>query len=192
MGQGDTAPTGADGDGADASGSTYRGVLGAFPYALRATDSWLCKGYVVVGTLVALLVAVLFLVGVASAFRNTLGASGGLFTFSRTFVFVVGVVVGIPVIAPIVLVARRHRLVGSSVAYDRTLAATGFVYAFSLYVALVVSAPPKWREAPPEAIAPVVEALYALPPAAGVVPPALAVALVYAGHRRYRDHGAES
>lgn len=192
MGQGDTARTGADGDGADASESTYRGVLGAFPYAMRATDSWLCKGYVVVGTLVALVVVVLFLVGVASAFRNTLGAVGGSFTFSRTFVFVVGVVVGIPVIAPIVLVARRHRLHTPSLAYDRALAATGFVYALSLYVALVVSAPPDMRETPPETIAPVVEALYALPPAAGVVPPVLAVLLVYAGHRRYRDHGAES
>lgn len=182
-----------DTDGADGTtDSTYRGVLGAFPYAVRATDSWLCKGYVAVGTLVALVVVLLFLVGVVSAFENTLGAVGGSFTFSRSFVFLVGVVVGLPLIVPVVLVARRHRLGGGSIAYDRALAVAGFAYASSLYLALVVSAPPDMRQAPPATIAPVVEALYALPPAAGVVPPALAVALMYAGHRRYRTSPAES
>lgn len=189
MGQGDdleTTPEAAD------SGSAYSGVLGAFPYAARATDSRLCLSYVFVGALLAVVVLVLFLVGVISAFNNTLGAVGGTFTFSRTFVFLVGTVVGIPVIAPILLVARRHRLGHHSRAYDRTVALTGYLYAFSLYLALVVSAPPGQREAPPAAIAPVVEALYALPPAAGVVPPVAAIAIMYGVHRHYREQTDES
>lgn len=168
------------------SDATYRGILGTFPYAFRTTDSLLCWSYVVVGSLVATVIAVLFLVGVVSAFANSLGAVGGTFTFSRTFVFLAGTVVGLPVIGPVVLVARRHRLGHGSIAYDRALAAAGYLYAVSLYLALVISAPPGMRDAPPEAIAPIVEGLYALPQAAGVVPPLLAIAIMYALHRRYR------
>lgn len=186
----DPDASGVPGD--DASDGTYSGILGAVPYALRATDSWLCKAYVVVGTLVTLLVTLLFLVGVVSAFVNTVGAVGGSFTFSRSFVFLVGVLVGLGLVAPVLLVARHHRLHGGSVDYDRTLATAGFGYALSLYLALLVSAPPGRREAPPAAIAPVVEALYALPAVAGIVPPVLAAALIYAGHRRYRARPAES
>lgn len=192
MAEGDAAGARATGADADASsGSTYRGLLGAFPYSFRTTESLLCKLYVGVGALLALVVLVLFLVGVVSAFKNTLGAVGGTFTFSRTFVFLVGTIVGVPVVAPILLVARRHRLGAGSLAYDRAIAVTGFVYAASLYLALVISAPPGQREVPPAAIAPVVELLYALPQAAGIAPPLAAVLLMYGVHRRYRGR-AES
>lgn len=178
-------------DGDDDSGWTYRGLLGTFPYAIRATDSLFCRVYVVVGTVLTLFVAILFLVGVVSAFVNTLGSVGGSFTFSRSFVFLLGTVVALPLIAPVVLVARRHRLGRGSLAYDRAMAATGFLYAASLYLALVISAPPDRREAPPAALAPIVETLYDLPQVAGLVPPLAAAVLLIAVHRRYRGTGTE-
>jgi hypothetical protein len=88
--------------------------------------------------------------------------------------------------APVLLVARRHRRTGSSLAYDRALAAGGYLFLFSLYLALVVTAPPGLRDSPPAVLAPVVGVLYALPPAAGVVPPLVAIGVGYLLHRRYR------
>jgi hypothetical protein len=117
---------------------------------------------------------------------NTAGTAGGSFTFVRAFYVVVGFLVIAPLMAPVLLVARRHRRVGSTPVYDRALAGAGYLFLFSLYVALVVMAPPELRETPPTVIAPAVETLYGLPQVMGAVPPLLALAVGYLLHRRYR------
>lgn len=175
---------GAGGEGGE---RTYGGLPGAFPYAFRRSESRLFKSYVVVGGLVAVGLVLFFLMAVVVAVGDTLGAVGGTFTFSRAFVLFVGLLVVGPVLAPILLVARRHRRGGSSRAYDRALAASGYLFVPALYLLLVISAPPDLRESPPAALAPVVEMLYALPPVAGVVPPLAAAAVTYLVHRRYRS-----
>jgi hypothetical protein len=166
---------------------TYGGILGAFPYAFRQSDSRLFRAYVAIGGLLAVVLLLAFTVAIFVAFSNTLGAVGGTFTFSRAFVLVVGVLVAAPVIAPVLLVARRHRRTGSTRTYDRAVAAAGFVYAFTLYLALVISAPAQYRSDPSGSLAPVIEMLYGLPPLAGLAPPLLAVALLYLAHRHYRS-----
>jgi len=165
---------------------TYGGLLGAFPYAFRTSESRLFRAYVVVGGLLAVVLLLFFTISIVVVFSNTLGAVGGTFTFSRAFVAVVGLIVAAPVLAPVLLVARRHRRTNSTVAYDRALGAAGFVYAFTIYLALVVSAPPDMRSTPSGALAPLVEFLYSVPPLAGLVPPLLAVVLMYVLHRRFR------
>lgn len=173
----------ADGDGDE--GWTYRGLPGAFPYALLHSDSWLFMSYVVVGGLAAVVLAVAFVLALVVALGDTFGAGGGTFTFTRAFVLFVGFLVVVPVVAPILLVARRHRRGGSTVRYDRALAASGYLFVPALYLLLVISAPPGLREQPTGDLAPVVRLLYDLPPAASVLPPLAAAAITYLVHRRY-------
>lgn len=165
---------------------SYRGVVGALPYALRASDSWLFRSYAVVGALLSLLVGALLLMGLVVLVDATLGSSASV-TLSRAFYAVVGLLVVAPMLAPVLLVARRHRRrTAVAPGYDRRLALAGYGYVLSLYVGLVVSTPSGSRSSVDGALAPAVEALYALPQAAGVVPPLLAAAAIALVHRRSR------
>jgi len=179
----------ADGDGAAAAGETdaYGGIFGAFPYAFRASDSRLLRTYVVVGGLIAALVVVLFVLSLVVLVAETVGATGGTFTFSRAFLVVVMVLVVVPLVAPVLFVARRHRRVGSTAGYDRTLAATGYLFVLALYLGLLVSAPESLTDDPGSGpVGALVARLYALPRAGGVVPPLLGAAVVYLAHHRLR------
>lgn len=171
--------------GADAGGDedAYDGLFGALPYALRTSDSLFFKSYVVVGGLLAALVAVVFLFAIVQLIAVTTGGSGGVFTFSRAFFVFVGFLVVFPLLAPILSVARRHRRRGSSQRYDFTFAATGYLFVFALYLTLVISTPAEQQETPPAAIAPVVEFLYGLPATYGLVPPVAVGAVMVLLHR---------
>jgi Tfp pilus assembly protein PilN len=160
--------------------AAYRGVVGAYPYAVRASDSRLFPSYVLAGGALTVLVVVLFALGLVQLGAETPGSTGGTFTFSRAFLLVVMLLVVAPLVAPVLLVARRHRRTASSVAYDRGLALSALVFVVSLYLALVISAPPELREPTESAV---IAALYALPRPAGLAPPLLAVGLMYLVHR---------
>lgn len=167
----------------------YGGVLGAFPYALRASESWLFRSYVLLGGLLAVAVGFLFVAAVIGVIAATTGGQGGLLTLSRSFFAVVGLFVVVPLVAPVLLVARRHRRSaegedgGSDATYDAALAGAGYLFVGALYLGLVISVPPAQQTAPTGALAPVVAALYSLPQPAGVVPPLVAAALVPLVHR---------
>ncbi|MFT4880123.1 MAG: uncharacterized membrane protein YuzA (DUF378 family) [Natronomonas sp.] len=176
-----------EGDGTNGPGeSSYAGFFGAYPYAFRRSESRLFRSYTVVGGLVTALVVVFFLMALVTLVANTVGTAGGTFTFVRAFYIVVGLAVVAPLAAPVLFVARRHRRVGASTDYDGALAAGGYLFLFALYLGLVVSAPPGTRSEPPATVAPVVEFLYGLPPAAGAVPPLVAIVFGYLLHRHYR------
>ena len=164
----------------------YGGVFGTFPYAFRHSESRLLKSYVAIGGLLAGLVAIVFTFSLVTTVASTLGTAGGTMTFARSFIIVVGALVVVPLIGPVVLVARRHRRSGSTLVYDRALAASGYLFAFSLYVTLVITAPAELRDDPGGALAPVVGRLYDLPTVAGAVPPLLALGVGYLLHRRFR------
>ncbi|MFB6128937.1 MAG: hypothetical protein ABEJ47_04160 [Halorhabdus sp.] len=173
---------------------TYDGVIGAFPYAFGATDSRLCRAYVVVGGLVAVLVSGLFVLAVISLIGATIGTPGGFMTSSRAFYVLVALLVVAPLLAPTLLVARRHRRGDADRRYDRALAASGFLFVLSLYLGLVASMPPSFvldsetvtRPAADGLFAPLVELLYAIPAPAAPVVPAMAAAIMALAHRRYR------
>lgn len=164
----------------------YSGLFGAIPYALRASRSRLFKSYVVLGSLVALVVTVLMTLALVTLVGQTATAGGGTLTLSRAFYVVVGLFVVGPLLAPILLVARRHRRQGSRKRYDAGLALAGFVFLGSLYLGLVISIPPGQQEAVNGALAPVVEFLYALPQLWGLLPLALAAAFIAVMHRLAR------
>jgi hypothetical protein len=166
----------------------YRGAIGAVPYALRQSDSWLFRSYVIVGGLVAALVALLTTLGIVVLFGQTANVPGGSLTLSRAFYVVVGLFAFAPLVAPVLLVARRHRRSGSDPAYDRWLGAAGYLFVLSLYGGVVASMPAQFeldgelvaRPTPTGLDAPIVEFLYAIPPELSFLVP-LAGALVIVG-----------
>ncbi|MDS0259804.1 hypothetical protein NDI56_10415 [Haloarcula sp. S1CR25-12] len=162
---------------------SYNGLPGAFPYAIRSSDSLLFKGYVVVALLLTVAIALIFTFGLIGVLAGSSGARGGTFTFSRTFFLFVGLLVVAPLLAPVLLVARRHRRTASSVAYDRGLALSALGFVASLYVGLVISVPPALQQSSESAI---VATLYGLPQIAGLAPPLVAVGLMYVVHRILR------
>jgi hypothetical protein len=156
---------------------SYRGVLGAIPYAIRRTESWTMRIYGVVGGLAAAFVAVVVTLALVVWMGETAGIRGGTFTFSRSLYVVGGFLAVAPLLAPILFVARRHRLDDPVAAgYDRRLGLAGFGFLGSLYLALVISAPADLRDPTESAL---VGALYALPPVVAIVPPVLAAAAVF-------------
>lgn len=169
----------------------YGGVVGAFPYAARRSGSWLFRAYAVVGTLATLAIGFGFLASLLGVVADTAGGGGGTVTFSRAFVVVVALFVLLPVVAPILLVARRHRTDEGTTRYDAALALGGFVFLLTLYLGLVASMPECFRTAgattcrppPTGALAPVVAALYAVPPLAGLLFPLAGAGSVALAHR---------
>ena len=185
----------ASADAAGEAGDDYGGLFGAFPYAFRHSDSRLFRLYVVVGGLLAAVLSLAFLSAFALAIAQSVGlAAGGLSSFVRAFVVFVGFLVVAPLVAPVLFVARRHRRVGNDPSYDRALALAGFAFAVSLYLAVVASMPPTFvldgetvsRPPPSGLFAPLVTVLYAIPPVASPVIPAVVAAAGYLVHRAMR------
>ncbi|EMA12079.1 hypothetical protein [Haloarcula marismortui] len=165
---------------ADDKPEPYNGLPGAFSYAFRATDSLLFKAYVPVALLLSVAITLVFSFGLITQLAETGSVRGGTFTFSRSFFLFVGLLLVAPLLAPVLSVARRHRRTASSVAYDRALALSAFIFIGSIYLALLTSAPAELREPTQSAV---VGFFYSLPPIAGVVPPMLATLGIYLTHR---------
>lgn len=165
---------------------SYSGAVGAFPYAFRESESWLLRSYVVVGGLLAALVAVLFGAALVVVVAQTAGVGGGTGTFVRAFFLTVGLVLVAPLLAPVLLVARRHRRAGSDRRYDGALAVAGYLFVGSLYLAAVVSTPETQRESVAGALGPVVATLYGIPRIASVPLLVGAAALIGLAHWRFR------
>ena len=163
---------------------SYSGVFGAVPYAFRAAESRLFRSYAVVGSLVALVAALAFLVSLMITLSDTLAGSVGTFSFSRAFIIFVGLLVVGPLIAPILSVAYRRRTGTSDASYEFRMGVLGYLFIIALYLMLVVTAPPEYRSTPDGALAPIVEALYGLDPLVGVVPPVAVAVAIYWLHRR--------
>jgi len=166
---------------------SYRGVFGAIPYAIRNTESWTMRVYGVVGALMAGLIATVVTLGLIVWMGETAGVESGTFLFSRSLYVIVGFAAVAPLLAPLLFVARRHRR-GDPVkpGYDRWLAYGGFCFLGSLYLGMVISAPPELRD-PTDSV--VVSALYSIPQSAGVIPPVVAALFVFWIHYRFRISG---
>jgi hypothetical protein len=155
----------------------YSGVLGALPYAAGVTDSWLFRAYVVAATAIMGLVALLVALALLQLVAGTAGTPGGTLTFERAVFVLFGLAAIAPLLAPILVVARRHRLgIDTGQGVDRIFGLVGALAILSLWLGLVVTAPDPLE--PPGG--PVVGLLNALPDALGVVVPIGVVALEYA------------
>jgi len=175
--------------------STYSGVVSAFPFAIRESDSRLFTAYATLSGLLTALLTFYFGAAIAVAAANTLGAGAGTFSFVRSFYVFVGFLVVTPVVGPVLFVAREHRRGRGDARYDRRMAALGFTYMLAIYVAAVISMPAEFvldgeivtRPEPTGVLAPLVAVLYAMPPLSSVLPPVLVALAMYVLDRR---HGA--
>jgi len=158
----------------------YGGLVGAFPYAIRSSDSWLFRSYAVVGGLAALLAGLVFLFGVIDLLGDTSVPTSGTVSLTQAFFIVVALAVVVPLLAPVLAVARWHRFGTGTRGFDGAMGVVGYAFLASLYAALVISVPPSAQEPTGGALGPVVEFLYGLPPWAGLIPmAAAAVAILF-------------
>jgi hypothetical protein len=182
-----TETASADSEGDSSKGDGYGGVFGAFPYAFRQSDSLLFRSYAIVGGLMALLLSLLFLFALIGQVASTLGGPGGSFTFSRALFILVGLLIVAPVMAPVLFVARHHRLVGDDIRYDRLLGGVGFAFLASLYLGITASVPPELaRPTPTGFTGPLVELLYNVPDVVAFLIPTVTGLSIYVVHRLAR------
>lgn len=172
--------------GTDAEERSYEGLLGSFRYSFGASGSYLYKGYVFVSAVLSLAIALLFTFALIGVIAATLGASETI-TLVRSFFVLVALLVTAPILAPVLLVARRHRTrQGADTTYDVALAIGGYLFIGALYLGLAISVPPEHRESTTGTLGVVVETLYGLPQALGLLPPLLAIVAIVLLHRRFR------
>jgi len=154
--------------------------------SLRTTlgsESWILRSYGIVGTLLAVFVTLIVALAFPVWVESTLGASQTV-TFSRAFLLVSGLLLVAVLLAPMVYAHRRDGDGDRSRRSDALLGASGYLLVGSLYLSLLISAPPGRRGTPPAVLAPLVEFLYGLDPAFAVVPPLAAAVLIgVAGNR---------
>ena len=174
---------------------SYRGVLGAIPYAIRHTDSWVLRVYGVVGGLAAAAIAAVVTLALVVWMGETVGVPSGTYLFTRTLYVILGFAAVTPLLAPLLFVARRHRRSDPvAVGYDRALAVTGFAFLASLYLGLVITVPELPQDRPDALKNPPVllGALYALPQPIGALPPVAAAAGIFWTHYRLRRSSTDA
>lgn len=146
----------------------YRGLFGAFVAAVRWSDSVLFRAYAVVSVLVGGFTAILLVLGAVS-WLATPAPIG-----QRALLGVLAILLLVPLWAPVLLVARRHRRGAGRRRADAALGLAGFGFVVGVYLALLISDPSTHQVAGP--LGPVIAAIDALPRGYWVVPPVLAVA----------------
>lgn len=162
---------------------TYGGAIGAFPYAFRTSRSRLFRLYVVLSGVLAALLIVFFVLALAVWIEATVRQSA-VEALSRSFLVLVWLIIVAPLIAPVLLVARRHRRgMHVSPKYDTALATAGYLFIVAVYAGLLIAVPEGQRETPTGVLAPVVDVLYALPQPVGILPPLFAAVLIVVLHR---------
>lgn len=164
----------------------YSGLVGAFPYAFRRSESSLFRAYAFLGGLLAAALAVFFALALVNAIASTAEMQGGTITFIRSIFIVFGFLVVAPIVAPVLFVARRHRRTGSDDRYDAAMATAGVGYVVTVFLGGVASTPPEFQEATTGPAASIVDALYAVPEALSWVFPLVGAVVVYLVHRRLR------
>jgi hypothetical protein len=177
-------------DGDPAGSEAYRGLVGAFPYAARASDSWLFRSYVAVAAAATAGLALLFLLALITLLGATAGAR---FSVARAFFVLVGLGAVAPTVTPVLLVARTHRRgIDRRRGYEAGQALAGYLFLASLYLLVVAAMPETFVvdgetvTRPPAAesgaFAPLVAALYSVPPSASLSIPTAAAGVIGAVH----------
>lgn len=148
----------------------YSGLVGAYGYALRASGSWLFRTYVVASAAFGVYIALLLLLALITWIASPVAFG------ERAFLGVIGLFVLVPLFAPVLVAARRHRLGIDDAEADRWLAVGGFAFVAALGLALFVSDPSP--HAVQGAFGPAAAWLDRLPDVYGLLPPALAAMLI--------------
>lgn len=141
----------------------------------------------VLAGLVTLVVTFIIASGVIQLLASA-GQSGGVGAFVRAFYILVGTAVIVPVVTPVLVLARRHRQDHPvSRRSERVLAGAGVGFLGLVYLGLIASTPPANQQPVDGIVAPLVAALYGLPRWLGLVFPMLGAVLVYVAVRFTRE-----
>lgn len=161
----------------------YRGFVGAVVSAFRRSDSHVFRAYVVTSVLVGVFVALVLALGVV-AWLATPAPIG-----QRALLGVIAISVLVPLFAPVLIVARRHRHGTGNRRADAVLGLAGFGFVLAGYLALLVSDPNAHEVTGP--LAPAIAAVDALPRRYWIVPPLLSAASIWLAVRFTRSAAAD-
>lgn len=161
-------------------------ILTAVKSAVAGRRSWLLRAYAVIGSVSIVLTAVLVLLALPTWVAQTEGTSTTL-VFGQALLVLVGLGVIVALFLPLYLAHRRVPRPGEDRRLERHYGAFGFAIVLSVYLALLISAPPDARGEPPTWLAPIIEPLYALDPRLALVPPLAVVGLLLLRDRRAGD-----
>ncbi|HKJ60074.1 MAG TPA: hypothetical protein VKA37_12650 [Halobacteriales archaeon] len=156
----------------------YRGIPGAFVSAFRRSDSYLLRAYVLASVVVGVFVTILLALGVVTWLSQPAPLG------QRALLGVIAIFVLVPLFAPVLVVARRHRRGVENRRADALLGVVGFGFLLAVYLAGLISAPDLPQQS--GALASVVATLDALPRSYWVVPPLLSAASIWLAVRLTR------
>lgn len=162
----------------------YSGLVGAYLYAVRGSQSWIFRSYVVASAVVGVYIALLLLLGLISWIGSPVAFG------ERAFLGVIALFLLVPLFAPVLVAARRRRRGVPDTQAERWLALGGFAFVVSIWLAMFISDPSD--HAIGGLLEPAVAWLDALPGAYGLGPPVLATALIVAIVRLTRPDAAEN
>jgi len=163
----------------------YRGLLGAIRAAFRWSDSYLFRAYAVVSVLVGGFATLLLVLGVV-AWLATPAPIG-----QRALLGVIALLLLVPLLAPVLVVARRHRRGTPDRQADAIVGLGGFGFVIAVYLALLISDPNPHAVTGP--LGPLVAVIDALPRGYWFFPLLLAVAGIVLAIRWTRpDDGSEA
>lgn len=148
----------------------YGGLVGAFAYAIRRSRSWLFRTYVVASAALGVFVALLLVLAVVTWIARPVAFG------ERALLGVIAILLLVPLFAPVLVVARRHRRGRPEASADRWLGLAGYGFVVGLVLALYISDPSP--HAVEGAFGPAAAWLDALPDSYGLLPPALAAAAI--------------
>lgn len=146
----------------------YRGLVGAIRSAIRRSDSLLFRTYTVASVLVGGFATVLLVLGVVS-WLATPAPIG-----QRALLGVIALLLLVPLLAPVLVVARRHRRGVGDRRADAVVGLAGFGFVLSVYLALLISDPNPHAVTGP--LGPAIAAIDAVPRSYWILPLLLAVA----------------
>ena len=150
----------------------YSGLVGAYGYALRQSGSWLFRTYVIASAAFGVYIAMLLFLALITWIASPVAFG------ERVFLALVGLLLLLPLFAPVLVAARRHRLGVPDAEADRWLAVGGFAFVVSVGLALFVGDPSP--HAAQGAFGPAVAWLDRLPDRYGLVPPVVATLAIVA------------
>lgn len=145
---------------------------------VRSSDSVLLRSYTVVSALVGLFMIALVLLGLPIWIAQTEGQTA-LNMIGRALLPLVGLALLAPLVGPVLYAAKNREKGRSDRRGDAALGLAGYLFVTSMYLALVISAPPESRSDPPALVAPIIEFLYGLPALAGLLPPVIGAILIF-------------
>lgn len=166
------------------AGPSYSGAVTAFPYAFRISDSRAFKIYTVIGGLITLFGTAFFMLALVSLLGRISGTPAGILTFQPALYIIVWLCTIAPIAAPVLLVARQHRLERGNSSYDMWIAVAGFAFIVAIYLTAIITTPANRQPSINAGLfAPIIRFLYELPRMTGVVPPLLAAIGMVIVHR---------